>query len=258
MGATNDRRPGVTGGLVDQVDGDSLKHLPRTIAIDGPAGAGKSTVADALARQLGYLYFDTGVLYRAVTLAALRAGIAPDDHEALSRLVAAIHIDVEPPRVADGRSLTVTLDGEDVTWAIRAPDVERNVSAVSAQPEVRQALLQRQRAVARRGGVIMAGRDMGTVVLPDADLKLYLEATPEERARRRAADERARGLDRPFADVLADIGRRDDIDSHRALSPLRPAEDAIIVDTGGLDIAGVLGVIADLLRDRARGIDLKA
>jgi CMP/dCMP kinase len=258
VGAMDGQRPGATGSQADRADGDNPKRLPRTIAIDGPAGAGKSTVANMLAQRLGYLYFDTGVLYRAVTLAALRRGIATDDHEALARLVAALHIDVEPPRVADGRSLTVTLDGEDVTWAIRAPEVERNVSAVSAQPEVRHALLRRQRAVAARGGVIMAGRDIGTVVLPDAELKLYLEATPEERARRRAADERARGLVRPFEDVLADIGRRDDIDSHRTLSPLRPADDAVIVDTGGRDIGGVLGVIASLLCDWARRVDLRA
>ncbi|MDP9372991.1 MAG: (d)CMP kinase [Chloroflexota bacterium] len=221
--------------------------LPRTIAIDGPAGAGKSTIADALAKRLGYLYFDTGVLYRAVTLAALRRGIRTDDHEALARLVRDIHIDVAPARGADGPALRVTLDGEDVTWAIRGPEVDRHVSAISAQPEVRRALLERQRALAARGGVIMAGRDIGTVVLPHADLKIYLEATPEERARRRAAEERARGLERPFVEVLADIERRDDIDSHRALSPLRPADDAIIVDTEGLDIGDVLGMIDRIL-----------
>ncbi|HEX6738217.1 MAG TPA: (d)CMP kinase [Vicinamibacteria bacterium] len=225
--------------------------LPRVIAIDGPAGAGKSTVALELARRLGYFYFDTGALYRAVTLAALRRGIPVENREALARLVKAVHIDVEPPRVADGRMQTVLLDGEDVTWASRAPEVDRNVSTVSAFPEVRQALLQRQRAVAARGGVIMAGRDIGTVVLPDADLKIYLEATPEERARRRAAEERARGLERPFAEVLADIERRDDIDAHRALSPLRPADDAVIVDTERLDIGGVLAAIERIIAERA-------
>lgn len=224
--------------------------LPRTIAIDGPAGAGKSTIAVELANRLGYFYFDTGALYRAVTLAALRRGLAPDDHEQLRRLARTIHIDVEPPRVADGRTQTVLLDGEDVTWAIRAPEVDRYVSQVSAQPEVRQALLKRQRAVAARGGVIMAGRDIGTVVLPDAQLKLYLEATPAERARRRAVEERARGLDRPFEEVLDDIARRDDIDSHRALSPLRPADDAVIVETTGLDITGVLAAIERVIAAR--------
>jgi cytidylate kinase len=228
-------------------DAHDRKVLPRTIAIDGPAGAGKSTVAAALADRLGYLYFDTGVLYRAVTLAALRRALALEDREALAQLVRQIHIDVLPPTTDDGRSLTVLLDNEDVTWAIREPLVDRNVSTVSAQSAVRQALLERQREVAERGGVIMAGRDIGTVVLPHADLKLYLEATPDERARRRAIEEQGRGLHRPFPEVLADIARRDDIDSHRALSPLRPADDAIIVDTEGLDIAGVLAAIDRLL-----------
>lgn len=222
---------------------------PRTIAIDGPAGAGKSTVAEALAQRLGYLYFDTGVLYRAVTLAALRRGIAADAGEALARLVGEIHIDVEAPRVRDGRTLTVLLDGEDVTWAIRAPDVERNVSAVSAHGAVREALLQRQREVAARGGVIMAGRDIGTVVLPDADLKLYLGASPAVRARRRQADEARRGLARPFDTVLSDILRRDDIDTHRAISPLRVADDALIIETEALDIAGVLDTIERVLAE---------
>lgn len=219
------------------------KVLPGTIAIDGPAGAGKSTIADALAKRLGYLYFDTGVLYRAVTLAALRRRLTLADQEALAALVEQIHIDVLPPTQQDGRGLTVILDDEDVTWAIREPNVDRNVSVVSAQPAVRQALLQRQREVAARGSIIMAGRDIGTVVLPNADLKLYLEASPTERAHRRAVEEQGRGVERSFPEVLSEIERRDDIDSHRALSPLHPADDAIIIDTEGLDIDGVLATI---------------
>lgn len=183
------------------------------------------------------------MLYRAVTLAALRHGVAVTDAAALAALVGAIHIDVETPRVADGRTLTILLDGEDVTWEIRTPAVERNVSAVSAQAAVRQALLQRQREVAARGGVIMAGRDIGTVVLPDADLKLYLEASPEERAKRRQIDEERRDLIRPYDVVLADIQRRDDIDTHRAVSPLRIADDALVIDTEAIDIEGVLAAI---------------
>ena len=220
---------------------------PRTIAIDGPAGAGKSTVAEALAQRLGYLYFDTGVLYRAVTLAALRRDIAVANGDALAALVGAIHIDVEVPHIADGRTLTVLLDGEDVTWAIRTPDVERNVSAVSAHAAVREALLQRQREVAARGGVIMAGRDIGTVVLPDADLKLYLAASAGVRAKRRQIDEERRDRGRPYDVVLADIQRRDDIDTHRAVSPLRIADDALVIDTEAIDIAGELAQIDRVL-----------
>lgn len=234
-GVPGDRRPG---------------DLPAAIAIDGPAGAGKSTVAEALAQRLGYLYFDTGVLYRAVTLAALRRGVPVGDGAALAALVGELHIDVEAPRVRDGRTLTVLLDGEDVTWAIRTPDVERNVSAVSAHGAVRAALLQRQREVAARGGVIMAGRDIGTVVLPDADLKLYLEASPAVRAHRRQADEARRGLHRPFDEVLADIRRRDDIDTHRAVSPLRVADDARVIDTEALDIEGVIAAIEGVIAAR--------
>jgi len=232
-------------------DGNDHSAWPRTVAIDGPAGVGKSTIAAALAQRLGFLYFDTGVLYRAVTLAALGRGLAPDDQTALAALVGQVHIDVSPPGAAtDGRTLTVLLDERDVTWAIRAPEVERSVSAVSAQPAVREALLQRQREVARRGGVIMAGRDIGTVVLPDADLKLYLEATPRERARRRALEEHGRGLDRPFPEVLGDIAQRDDLDEHRAISPLRPADDAVRLDTEGQGIPAVLATIDAIL---ARG-----
>jgi CMP/dCMP kinase len=184
-----------------------------------------------------------------VTLAALRREIALADEAALAALVAAIHIDVEPPLIHDGRTLTVLLDGEDVTWAIRAPEVERSVSAVSAHAAVRGALLQRQREVAARGGVIMAGRDIGTVVLPDADLKLYLEASPTVRAQRRQIDEERRGLTRPSGAVLADIERRDDIDTHRAVSPLRVADDARVIDTEDADIEGVLAAIERVLAE---------
>lgn len=225
--------------------------LPRAIAIDGPAGAGKTTIAVELARRLGYFYFDTGALYRAVTLAALRAGLAATDGEGLARLLARIDIDVEAPRVADGRTQTVLLDGEDVTWLIRSPEVDRGVSAFSAIPAVRAALLERQRAVAARGGVIMAGRDIGTVVLPDAELKLYLEASTTERAERRLREERARGAGRTLSDVLAEMELRDAGDASRALSPLRPASDAVVLDTTGLDVEGVLRAIGLIIDHRA-------
>lgn len=225
--------------------------LPRVIAIDGPAGAGKTTVAVELARRLGYFYFDTGVLYRAVTLAALRAGVDARDTAALTQLLARIHIDVEPPRIADGRAQSVLLDHEDVTWLIRAPDVNREVSGFSAVPEVRAALLERQRAVAARGRVIMAGRDIGTIVLPDADLKLYLEASTAERAGRRLREETARGATRSLADVRAEIERRDAIDTTRDHAPLKPAPDAVVLDTTGLDVEAVLAAIDQIMARRS-------
>lgn len=202
-----------------------------TIAIDGPAGSGKSTVGAALARRLGYTYFDTGVMYRAVTDAALKRGIPIHDEAAITQLAQTLHIDVLPPTAADGRQYTVLADGEDVTWDIRRPQVNANVSIVSQYPGVRRAMTPQQRRIAERGGVVMVGRDIGTVVLPDADLKIYLDATLEERARRRWREERARGQERPFEQVLADVRGRDELDSRRAVAPLRPADDAVILDT---------------------------
>lgn len=204
-----------------------------------------------LARRLGYFYFDTGALYRAVTLAALRAGVDATDEPGLSRLLATIDIDVEPPRVADGRSQTVLVDGEDVTWLLRAPEIDRAVSRISGVPRVRAALLERQRAVAARGGVILAGRDIGTVVLPDAELKVYLEASPVVRAQRRLREERARGATRSLAAVLSEMERRDANDATRANSPLKPAADAMILDTTGLDVEGVLASIEAIIARRS-------
>ncbi len=231
--------------------GPAPRALPKIIAIDGPAGAGKTTVAEALAKQLGYLYFDTGILYRTVTLAALRHNLTLDDQAALATLVDEIVIAITAATVNDGRHLTVLLDGEDVTWAIRTPEVNQNVSIVSAQKVVRESLLQRQRAIAAQGGVIMAGRDIGTVVLPNADLKIYLDASPKERAIRRAAEEQARGIQRPFEAVQEEIDQRDELDSHRAVSPLRQAEDAVVVNTDGLPIDQVLAKINAVISEQA-------
>jgi cytidylate kinase len=153
---------------------------PCTIAIDGPASAGKSTIGELLARRLDYLYFDTGLMYRAVTWAALARDIPIDDEAAVTALAERLRIDVIPPTVDDGRQCTVLADGVDVTWAVRTPEVDANVSPVSAYPGVRRALVVQQRRVAAAGPVVMVGRDIGTVVLPDADLKLYLDATVEE------------------------------------------------------------------------------
>ncbi len=159
--------------------------LASIIAIDGPAGSGKSTVGQQLAQRLDYLYFDTGVMYRAMTLACLRGGTPVDDQGAVEALAQRVAIDVRAPTVEDGRQYDVLLEGEDVTWDLRAPEVEGSVSLVSAYPGVRRAMSARQREIGLRGKVVMVGRDIGTVVLPEADLKVYLDASVKERARRR-------------------------------------------------------------------------
>jgi cytidylate kinase len=217
------------------------------VAIDGPAAAGKTTVARALADRLGAMLFDTGTLYRAVTLAALRAGTPFDDGPALAELADARHIDVTPPTAPDGRLYDVRLDGEDVTWPIRDIAVEAHVSQVSAHPEVREALLPAQRRIAGTGAVVMVGRDIGTVVVPDAGLKVFLAASPEERARRRHAELVERGLAADYDAVLADLLARDAIDSGRAASPLRVAPGATVIDTDGLSVDEVVERIAALV-----------
>ncbi|NLG97907.1 MAG: (d)CMP kinase [Chloroflexi bacterium] len=214
--------------------------IPKIIAIDGPAASGKSTVAEKLAAELGYLYFDTGVMYRAVTLAALRKLGSVEDEQAVSQLAQEVRIDVNPPSRSDGRLYDVLLDGEDVTWSIRQPDVDRNVSQVSAYPQVRIAMTEQQRRVGQRGNVVMVGRDIGTVVFPEAELKIYLDASVEERARRRYEELRKRGQDVTYEDILKDMKRRDSMDSSREIAPLRAAEDAVILNTDGLSICEVV------------------
>ena len=225
---------------------------PTTIAIDGPAASGKSTIAAVLAKQLGYLYFDTGVMYRAATWAALERGIAISDEAALTRLTETLQIDVKPPSQGDGRQYDVLCDGRDVTWAIRSPEVDANVSPVSVYPGVRSALTAQQRRIGLRGKVVMVGRDIGTVVLPEAQLKIYLDASAEERAQRRYREVQARG-DQPqaYEDILANVKRRDAIDSGRATAPLRAAPDAIILDSTGLSIAEVVAQVEELIARRS-------
>lgn len=217
------------------------------IAIDGPAASGKSTVAERLAKRLGYLYFDTGVMYRAVTLAALRSLKVVDDEAAVTQLAEVVRIDVRPPSQADERNVDVLLDGEDVTWAIRSKEVEANVSAVSAYAGVRRAMTSQQRLIGQRGRVVMVGRDIGTVVLPEADLKVYMDASVEERARRRHEENLHRGRISRYDEILEAMRRRDQIDSTRAVAPLRPAGDAVILNTDGLDAEQVLERILSLV-----------
>ncbi|MBE0699202.1 MAG: (d)CMP kinase [Anaerolineaceae bacterium] len=217
------------------------------IAIDGPAASGKSTVAEKVAVDLSYLYFDTGVMYRAVTLAALRILKTVQDEAAVNRLAEQVQIDVRPPSSADGRIYDVLLDGEDVTWAIRQPDVDRNVSQVSAYSGVRNAMTEQQRRIGRRGNVIMVGRDIGTVVFPDAGLKVYLDASVEERARRRYEEIQRRHQVGSYEEILESMRRRDKMDSSRAIAPLRPAEDAIIINTDGMGIDQVVAIVKELI-----------
>lgn len=207
---------------------------PQIIAIDGPAGSGKSTLGKRLAEYLGYTYFDTGVMYRALTLSALKAGLDLNDEAALSRLAGEIDIDVRPASVPDGRTCDVYIDGKDSTWAIRQPEVDKHVSIVSAYPTVRRILSNKQREIGLRGHVVMAGRDIGTVVLPEADLKIYLDASVEERARRRYEELYQRGEKIDFEQVLSTVKERDRVDSTRTTAPLRAASDAIILVTDGL------------------------
>jgi cytidylate kinase len=213
---------------------------PSIIAIDGPAASGKSTVGGLLAERLGYVYFDTGVMYRAVTWVALERGVPIEDEAGVTALAETIQIEVTRPTLDDGRQYTVLVDGQDVTWQLRRPEVDRGVSPVSAYAGVRRALTAQQRRLGLRGDIVMVGRDIGTVVLPEADLKVYLDATVEERSRRRWRELHARGVPGEYQGVLAAMTRRDQIDSSRRVAPLRPADDAHILDTTGLDVKQVL------------------
>ncbi len=221
--------------------------LPSTIAVDGPAASGKSTIGGLLAERLGYLYFDTGALYRAITWLALEKGLAIGDEEAVVALAQAAQINITRPTVQDGRQYTVYADSRDITWEIRSPEVDAHVSPVSAYPGVREALKAAQRRIGEEGQVVMVGRDIGTVIMPHADLKIYLDASLEVRAQRRHKEILARGEEVSYEDVLADMRRRDEIDSHRLAAPLKPAEDAIIIDTDHLSIEEVWGQVMALV-----------
>jgi cytidylate kinase len=220
---------------------------PSIIAIDGPAASGKSTVAEKLADDLGYLYFDTGVMYRAVTLAALRSLNSVQNEEAVQILSERVQIDVRPPTSSDGRLYDVLLEGEDVTWAIRQPEIESSVSQVSAYPGVRVAMTRQQRKIGSRGNVVMVGRDIGTVVFPDAGLKIYLDASVQERAWRRFSELQRRKQETSYEEILEAMKRRDQMDSSRVIAPLRPADDAVIINTDGMTIDEVIRRVKALI-----------
>jgi CMP/dCMP kinase len=215
------------------------------VALDGPGSSGKSSVGAAAAREVGYRFCDTGLLYRAVTWLAEERGVGVDDPEGLVDLV----VDVQLAADAEGRLSRVRVDGVDHTDDVQIPAVEAAVSAVSAVPEVRAALLGRQRDLAAGGGIVMAGRDIGTIVLPDADLKIYLNASVEERARRRAEQ---RGLDPEGSEAIAileALRRRDRLDSTRAVAPLRIAADARVIDTDGNELEDTVAAVVGAIRD---------
>lgn len=210
------------------------------IAIDGPAASGKSTLGRLLAEALGYLFFDTGVMYRALTWLVLQRGIAVEDEKEIVELARQATIDVRPPSKNDGRMYDIFIAGQDVTWKIRNPDVDENVSAISAYPGVRKAMSALQRQIGLRGKVVMVGRDIGTVILPEADLKIYLEASLEVRAQRRYLEFKEHGKEVSLEDIREGMAARDRLDSTRPIAPLRPAPDAIIVNSDSLDIGQVL------------------
>ena len=218
---------------------------PLVVALDGPGSSGKSSVGAAAARALGFRFFDTGLLYRAVTWLALDRGVGSRDAAGLVELVD----DLELAADATGHLSRVLVNGRDVTDGVRGPEVDANVSEISAVPALREALLERQRAMAADGAIVMAGRDVGTVVLPDADLKLYLDASVEERARRRAG-ERGFDPDGPEATAVLDsLRHRDHLDTHRETAPLRPASDARILVTDGNRFVDTVDAVVGAIRD---------
>jgi cytidylate kinase len=227
---------------------------PFIVALDGPAGAGKSTTARRLAARLGFALVDTGAIYRAVALAASRAGAAFDDDAALARLLPGLRIRFEAaPPGSESAAQRVFLDDADVSEAIRTPTMSLGASAVSARPVVRAALLDLQRRLATAAGqrgAVLEGRDIGTVVFPDADAKFFLTASPEVRARRRFEELTAKGSGATFEQVLADQSKRDRDDSERAVAPLRPAADAVLLDTSGLSLDGVVEALAHEVEGR--------
>ena len=221
---------------------------PSIIALDGPAASGKSTLGNKLALSLGYLFFDTGIMYRAITWIALQHDMNLKDEAAITELAQKAQIDIRPPSKDDGRACDVVIEEKDVTWDMRGGSVDANVSVVSAYAGVRKALSEQQRRIGMRGKVVMVGRDIGTVVLPEADLKIYLDASAEERAKRRYDELIARGEAADYDEILRKVIERDRIDSTRAVAPLRPADDAIIIDSDKMDVEQVFTHVMELCK----------
>jgi cytidylate kinase len=224
------------------------KTPPSIIALDGPAASGKSTLGRSLADVLGYLFFDTGIMYRAITWIAIQRDMDLRDEASITELAQKAQIDIRPTSKADGRPCDVVLADRDVTWDMRTSDVDANVSVVSAYAGVRKALSEQQRRIGLRGRVVMVGRDIGTVVLPEADLKIYLDASAEERAKRRYTELLARGEKADYEEILSKVLERDRIDSTRAVAPLRPAEDAVIIDSDKMDAEQVFARVMEFCK----------
>ena len=212
----------------------SVPSIPSIIAIDGPAASGKTTLGHRLAAELDFLFFDTGTMYRAITLLAIEKGLDLHDEAAVTHLAQVTNADIRAATVNDGRTCDVLVEGRDVTWEIRRRKVDANVSIIAAYSGVRTALKQQQHRIGMRGRVVMVGRDIGTVILPEADLKIYLVASAEERARRRSAEITARSGQANYDEILEKVMERDLIDSTREVAPLRPAEDAVVINTDQL------------------------
>jgi len=222
------------------------KRRKPIIAIDGPAGAGKSTVAKRLAELLGYLYIDTGAMYRAVTMKAMQAGVDLTDQAAVELIARQVKLEFVPGKIG-----MILLDGEDVSAAIRTPEVSRNVSAcVASYPGVRKILVSTQQEIGAQGGVVMEGRDITTVVFPDAEVKVYLDASQEERARRRYEELKRQGQEQPFAELLADLKQRDIEDLNRPGGALQCVPDALVVNSTGMSIEEVVEMIIQTVRQR--------
>ncbi len=225
-----------------------LKKMSIAIAIDGPAGAGKSTISKSAAKQLGFIYIDTGALYRTVGLAATRAGVEPVEGKEVDELLKKITVELT---FNDKGEQVVLLDKEDVSGLIRTPEASMMASKISAVPAVRAYLLDLQRDMAKKNNVIMDGRDIGTVILPDAEVKIFLTATPEARAQRRYKELKEKGMDVKYEDILEDVKTRDYNDMHRDIAPLKQADDAILADTTEIDLQGSIDLIVKIIKENS-------